>query len=43
MESVVREGSVENPDIRRIGDDVILVSTKCAETCAEPQENCGWR
>ncbi|MEG0493677.1 MAG: YlmC/YmxH family sporulation protein [Clostridia bacterium] len=30
-------------DIRRIGDDVILVSTKCAETCAEPQENCGWR
>ena len=30
-------------DIRRIGDDVILVVTKCEEACQEPQDPCAWR
>ncbi len=30
-------------DIRRIGDDVILVSTKSCDAGQEPQEGCAWR
>lgn len=30
-------------DIRRIGDDVILVSVKCEETCQDQNTSCDWR